>query len=222
MLNQTQKFFVALGVSSLFSLLLSIGRIYIAGDVWYLFLVWNLFLAWIPFGCAMALTVVSQKNNPSKIYLGILLFIWFIFFPNAPYIITDLFHLRIIQHVPIWYDVVMIFSYVWNGLLLGFLSLLEVQKFLEKYLSKVYVWPVVNGVLLLAGFGIYLGRYLRWNSWDVISNPVALLTDIADRLVNPFSHPRTYTMTLVYAVFLMISYTTFKILITYHQPTKKK
>lgn len=211
--SNRQNLVLILGMSSLLSLFLSFLRVYISGTVWYIFLIWNLFLSWIPFLCSTLLLKITKKPQTSKVIVGIILFIWFIFFPNAPYIITDLFHLRIYQSVPIWFDVALIFSYVWNGLILGFVSLLDVQSIIERTSKKMYSWVIALGVLVLASFGIYLGRYLRWNSWDIISNPLALFQDILDRIVNPFSYPRTYNMTIVFSLFLITSYITFRFLV---------
>jgi len=210
--NTRSNLIVVLGISSLFSIFLSFIRIIFSETFFFTFLIWNLFLAWIPFLFSLLLLKVHQNKNTSKITLGIIFSIWLIFFPNAPYIITDLFHLRIIQNVPLWFDALLIFSYVWNGLLLGFVSLLNIHYFLDCYLKKIHSWIIIAVVLFLSGFGIYIGRYLRWNSWDVVSNPILLFKDVFERVVNPFAHPRTYSMTFVFFLFLLISYYIFHFL----------
>lgn len=211
--NTRSNLIVVLGISSLFSIFLSFIRIIFFETFLFTFLIWNLFLAWIPFLFSLLLLSVHQNKDSSKITLGIIFSIWLIFFPNAPYIITDLFHLRIIQNVPLWFDTVLIFSYVWNGLILGFLSLLNIHYFLDIFLKKIHTWIIVIFVLLLSGFGIYIGRYLRWNSWDVVSNPILLFKDVFERMINPFAHPRTYSITFIFFLFLVISYSTFRFLL---------
>ncbi len=201
---------LVLALSSAFSVCLSFIRVYASGTNWFLFLNWNLFLAWIPLVCSTVLLFLMQKKNSSVWLKGLFLFVWFIFFPNCPYIITDLFHLRIEQAVPLWFDVALIFSFVWNGLILGFVSLLDIQFILEKKLKKVYSWSIVSAVLVLAGFGIYLGRYLRWNSWDIVQHPILLFRDIIDRIIDPLSFPRTYSVTIIFSLFLIVSYSVFR------------
>lgn len=204
------NYILVLAFSSLFSVSLSLIRVAISGTDWFLFLIWNLFLAWIPLICSTALFFLAGQKKPSKFLQGLFLFCWFIFFPNCPYIITDLFHLRIEQSVPLWFDAALIFSFVWNGLVLGFVSLLDIQFILEKKLKKAYSWSVICLVLILASFGIYLGRYLRWNSWDIIQHPILLFRDIFDRLLDPLSYPTTYLVTITFSLFLITSYIVFR------------
>jgi uncharacterized membrane protein len=217
---------LVLALSSAFSVCLSFIRVYASGTNWFLFLDWNLFLAWIPLVCSTVSLFLSQKKDSSVWLKGLFLFVWFIFFPNCPYIITDLFHLRIEQTVPLWFDVALIFSFVWNGLVLGFVSLLDIQFILEKKLKKVYSWSIVSAVLVLAGFGIYLGRYLRWNSWDIVQHPILLFRDIIDRIVDPLSFPRTYSVTIIFSLFLIVSYSVFRCIalggVRYQEETKPK
>ena len=113
---------------------------------------WNLFLAWIPFWLALpidALTEPTGQPPKSSALLAPLLtlgFFWLLFFPNAPYLVTDFIHLHPSrtsfgrplpmwllqfsprQFVPLWYDVILVMAFAWNGLLLGFMSLYLVQR----------------------------------------------------------------------------------------------
>jgi uncharacterized membrane protein len=132
--------------------------------------------------------------------------IWLCFFPNAPYILTDLFHLRPRTGVPYWYDLALILFFAWNGLMLGFASMMDIQAVFTSRFHTAVGWIISIGSLLLAGFGIYLGRYLRWNSWDVVSAPTELLNDIAARILNPLAHPHAYGVTILFSTFLLLGY----------------
>jgi uncharacterized membrane protein len=192
--------------SALCILILSI-RIHVSSSIYYTFFVWNLFLAWIPFLLSNAL-LNMQKRQRSALSIGMMFFVWLLFFPNAPYIITDLFHLKKIQNIPLWFDLVLIVSFAWNGLMIGYVSLLKVQHFLTKQFNLRISWVVILTVLCLSAFGIYLGRFERWNSWDILTHPFALMGNIFHKFSNPLSYPRTIGVTLFFSVFLITSYST--------------
>ncbi|MGH1364061.1 MAG: DUF1361 domain-containing protein [Calditrichia bacterium] len=198
-------------LSVLLSFTLLYFRVYLSGTRTFLFFVWNLFLAAIPLLFSSMLIALESKTR-SRIILGGLFVGWLLFFPNAPYILTDLFHLRKRVNIPLWYDLILITSFAWNGLFLGFLSLKQIQIFVQKRIGVITGWICVIGSLGLSSFGIYLGRYLRWNSWDVLSQPEGLFFDIADRLLNPGAHPKTFGVTILFTAFLLIVYLTFNVL----------
>ncbi len=196
-----------LGFASVVCCILLAGRIYYSSSIFYSFLIWNLVLAWIPL--ILSYSIVKADNlGKHKMITGSLFFAWVLFLPNSPYIITDLFHLKHIQNIPLWYDLVLIMSFAWNGLMIGFVSLLEIQRFLNKKYSRKISWATIISMLFLSGFGIYLGRFERWNSWDIVTNPIALFIDILDKFLDPFSHPRTIGVTLFFSSFLVVSYLT--------------
>jgi uncharacterized membrane protein len=195
---------------SVFSLLLSIFRIYYTQSSMYIFLNWNLFLACIPWAVTTYILINANiRQQKSALWLG--LFIWILFFPNSPYILTDLFHLKERNTVPIWFDLVLILSYAWTGLLFGFLSLLDLEKLISLSLKPYLTNIIIVTLLFLAGFGIYLGRFLRWNSWDIIQNPTALLNDVFDRVINPTDHLRTWSVTLLMGILLNMMYWSIKL-----------
>lgn len=133
-------------------------------------------------------------------------------FPNAPYILTDLFHLSNGSAMPIWFDLILILCFAWTGLMFGFLSLWDIEKLLATKMSAKWVSIISSSFLFIGSFGIYLGRYLRWNSWDIINNPVDLMYDVGDRVVNPFDHPRAWGLTLFMGVFLNMIYWSLKLI----------
>lgn len=185
---------------------------YTDGNYTYRFLIWNLFLAWLPLVSALLLWALHQYAPRLKVLQWPFLLSWFLFFPNAPYLVTDFLHLTERHQVPLWYDLMLIFSFAWNGLILGFLALWIVQDVLATQYNRVLSMLVVCGTLILSGFGIYLGRFLRWNSWDAIFNPSLLAADILPRLVDPFAYPRTLAVTLLFSTFLTIAYLTVRLL----------
>jgi uncharacterized membrane protein len=200
-----------LGFSSMICFVLSVFRVLYTDTSFFLFLNWNLFLAFIPWALS-SIAIVKPKLQNRKSTILILLAAWFLFFPNAPYILTDLFHLRIKSSMPIWFDLVLILSFAWTGLVFGFLSLWNIERILERSVRRSFIPVISSGLLFLGSFGIYVGRYLRWNSWDIIRNPFGLLYDIGDRFINPADHPRTWGMTIFMGLFLNMVYWSFRII----------
>jgi len=202
---------VFLGVLTLFCFGTSIFRFIYSDTKLFLFLNWNLFLAFIPW-LMSSIAILKPELQRKKLVIAILLLSWLLFFPNAPYILTDLFHLRLRTSVPIWFDLVLILSFAWTGLLFGFLSLWDIEQILVQTIKRRYVTIISVFLLFLGSFGIYIGRYLRWNSWDIVAEPFKLMYDIGDRFINPLVHPRTWGMTLFMGIFLNILYWSFRLI----------
>jgi len=200
---------IFLGGLSILCFCLSIFRFIYSDTKVFLFLNWNLFLAFLPWLFSSLLMVYPKFQNIKLITYGLVIS-WLLFFPNAPYILTDLFHLRLNSTMPIWFDLVLILSFAWVGLLFGFMSLWDIEKLLSEKINKKLIPVISFSLLFLGSFGIYIGRYLRWNSWDIIRQPYSLAYDIGDRIVNPFHHPRTWGMTIFMFIFLSIIYWSFK------------
>ena len=184
---------------------LSVFRVVYSDTKTFLFLNWNLFLAFVPWALS-SLAIINPSVQKRKATILFLLGTWLLFFPNAPYIFTDLFHLKTHASMPIWFDLILILSFAWTGLLFGLLSLWDIERILSQSIRPWVVKCVSVILLFLASFGIYLGRYLRWNSWDIITEPFQLFYDIGDRIVNPFEHPRTWGVTLFMGLFLNVIY----------------
>jgi uncharacterized membrane protein len=202
---------IVLALSCLLSVSLSAFRIYYSGYGTYIFLNWNLFLAILPYVISVFYLLYNHKVN-SKLILAMVVFSWLLLFPNAPYILTDFFHLAPRADVPYWFDLGLIFSFAWNGLMLGFISLYDIQTAIARRFTAFKGWAFSIISLILASFGIYLGRYERFNSWDVITNPMALFIDVADRFINPMAHQRTILMTLLFSALLIFGYVTLVVL----------
>lgn len=207
--NEILKETVFLGVLSIVSFSLYIFRIITSGTLSFTFLNWNLFLAALPW-IASSVLLLNRKLQKNKLILTGVILSWLAFFPNAPYILTDLFHIRYTSSMPLWYDLILILSYAWTGLMFGFLSLQHLERIFRNILSKVKMNVLITLMFFITGFGIYIGRYLRWNSWDIIDNPAPLLNDIITRILNPAEHTHTWGMTFFMGLFLVILYGSLK------------
>ena len=195
-------------LSSLFSILLAFTRVLYTGQLMFLSLIWNLFLGFIPF-----LLSTSFFRRPdwieNKWKFALIGISWLLFIPNSFYIITDLFHLEDRFVIPLWFDLTLIFSFAWNGLLLGILSVRQMEKVWETKWGGselLFVYPV----MLLNAFGIYIGRYLRYNSWDVVSNPFGLSEDIVYLLIHPIRNRFDWSMIFCFSIFMSLIYLTIK------------
>jgi len=175
------------------------------GTTTFLFLVWNLFLAWVPYLITLVLDPVHQRFK-SRLITGGTLVCWLLFLPNAPYILTDLLHLKSRSPIPHWFDLMLILSFAWTGLMLGLLSLYRVQLFMNKWLSTKLSWLLTIGIIGLTGFGVYLGRFLRWNSWDILNNPLGLASDIFEIISQPALHHGPLGISMVISFFLLLGY----------------
>jgi len=190
-------------------IVLRVGR---SGSLVYIFLCWNLFLACIPLVAGQAFRASSRRRASAALQIGWFA-LWLLFLPNAPYIVTDLLHLASRPPVPLWYDLVLLLSCAGTGLLLGYASLIEVQGAVEERFGRMTGWLLAAGSLFLSGFGIYLGRFRRWNSWDVLTDPTRIFHDVFDQLLNPASHPRTYAVTLIFGSGLLLGYAALRLLV---------
>jgi uncharacterized membrane protein len=173
----------------------------------YDFLPWNLFLAWIPLVAAVAVYDAQRRGAGLSVLLP-LGGLWLLFLPNAPYLLTDFIHLGSRDDAPIWFDIVLFGSFAWTGMLLGFLSIFLMQSVVRREAGAAWSWVLVGASLAASSFGIYLGRSLRWNSWDFVIRPGALLEDIGTRLVDPFAYPRGVGMTIALTALLATGYLT--------------
>lgn len=182
------------------------GRAYLSRSWTFLFLLWNLFLAWVPYLGALGV-VLLQQRYPRQWWLALAPgLVSVAFFPNAPYIVTDFLHLTERPPVPFWYDIGMLAAFALNGLVLGIYALRILHGVVEARLGAILGWFFALSVVVLSGMGIYLGRFLRWNSWDLLTQPRAVLYDVAVRLRNPLHHPQTYGVTLLFAGLLGVCY----------------
>lgn len=179
----------------------SIARCLISGTGGFLFLNWNLFLAGLPL-LFSRLLIYNERITPAKLFF--LLPMWLLFFPNAPYILTDLFHLGNTKTMPKWFDLILILMFAWAGLFAGFKSLQDIQRMLMKFVSKRISVLIVIALLFSAAFGVYIGRFERWNSWDLLTHPFSVAGDVIEKFIHPFSHLRTWGVTLMLGTLLNV------------------
>ncbi len=176
-------------------------RVRLSGNYYFGFLLWNLFLGALPLVFAMLLP--RQRHFSRAIPV---LAVWLLFFPNAPYVLTDLIHLRQRAGVPLWFDLVMILAFAFTSLWIGFHSLRLVQRWIASHCGPRLGWAMVLAVMPLTGFGLYLGRILRWNSWDILTRPFSLLRDIGGLLMHPLAHHEVWLFTFGFGFFLLLAY----------------
>jgi len=208
-------------LSSAAGLALLAFRVYYSGTAGYIFMPWNLFLAWVPLAFALPLFVLARRGRSHAATLWTLGLLWLLFFPNAPYLLSEFVHLQwgasqrplhlldgLSPHrfVPAWFDAILLLTFAWNGLIVGFLSLHLVQQTIRARAGAALGWAAAVLVLGLSGFGVSLGRFQRWNSWDLFFNPLPLLSDVAGRLFNPLAHPQTTAVTVLFWLFLLMAY----------------
>jgi len=197
---------LTLVASSTVSVGLLAGRIIATQTYTYGFLAWNLALAWLPVLVAWWLLARLDRGRWQQWANLILTALWLVFLPNTFYIASDMIHLRSTGDISMLYDVTMFISFVFNGFVLGYVSLYGVHARLRRSLGRSGAHVIVGLVLLLCSFAIYLGRYLRWNSWDIILNPFGLIFDVSEPFVNPSSHPQVFTTTLMFFILLASMY----------------
>jgi uncharacterized membrane protein len=194
--------FGLLVTSSVISIGLFVARAAPSPNGPYTSLILNLFLAWIPFGLAWIAYV--STHLPKAIMIGVFSLcavLWLLFFPNAPYILTDFQHLAVKDtNTPTWYDVIMLLWFAWDGLFLGLFSLYFMQKIIEGWMGKISGWVFVVGVSFLGSLGVYLGRFLYWNSWDLLTDPLSL----RGSFVESFSYGPYQERTLVFSIFFTL------------------
>jgi uncharacterized membrane protein len=193
------------------SLALLASRFYLAKSVDYRFLIWNLLLAWIPYGCAVWALWLERRCIGSIWRLFIPAFLWLIFLPNAPYIVTDFVHLNKVQQLTLWYDIGLLTAFAWSGCFLGVISLQIMQHVVSVRFGRWISWVFVLIVAGLTGMGVYLGRFLRFNSWDLFTQPGKVLEHLFEVISNPLAHQnqRAVGVTLMFAALTLLCHITF-------------
>jgi len=141
-----------------------------------------------------------------------LLAMWLLFFPNAPYLVTDLFHFSEREGCPVWFDLILVSSASWNGIMIATISLLRVEEFLRKCFNHKKVLLLLLFFIVLCGYGVYLGRFPRFNSWDIITNPTGLAYYITNSLIHPHRNISVWAFTATFSWLFGIIFFTIKIL----------
>lgn len=187
--------------------LLFIIRAEKAHTLTYYTLNWNLFLAWVPAGLALIAYNVYRKGSCFGIFLATgCAAVWLLFFPNAPYLLTDLVHLQPRDDIPYWLDQILYLAYSWTGCFLGMVSLLLMQSLVRRSINRWVGWIFSMIAIGLSGFGIYLGRFQRFNSWDIFFDPKPVYKEVLDWLVRPKHNAEAYTFAIVFSIFFFMVY----------------
>lgn len=196
-------------LSVCFSTFLLLARVFYTGSSYFLSLEWNLFLAFTPYYLSSWLHRKPQRIS-NKWTLSLVLLVWILFIPNSFYIITDLFHLGETGHAPLWYDLMLLLSFAWNGLMMGILSVRQMEKIMQGYYFDKHELLFIYPVMWLNALGVFIGRYWRFNSWDIITNPFRLIFDILDLVMHPLLYKNAWGMIFCFSVFMTLLYLTVK------------
>jgi uncharacterized membrane protein len=198
----------ALGLATAVSVGIIVTRVIFTHNLRYGFLIWNLFLAWLPVLFALLAREkyrqIQPGERPGGHFLG-LAAAWLLFLPNAPYICTDLVHLTSRYFPHFWVDFTIILSCAFIGLVLGFVSLYLMHSMVAQRYGQLAGWLFVAGVAGLSSFGIYLGRFLRLNSWDIIAQPGKLYQGISNVAFGQ-AHAPQFAFLALFATFLLMAY----------------
>ena len=189
-----------------FALLLFFVRVKITHSIFYGFLVWNLFLAAVPYFITQLMAARLENRSISGLFFVLGFMLWLLFLPNSPYIITDLVHLHDDNSNLIWFDLFLVFVFACNGLLLGLLSLIDMRRILLRRYSVTFTFLTLFVVCMLSGYGIYVGRFLRFNSWDIATKPYLLF----EQMLQSLQQPKVWAMTLAFGGFLWILFMLFQ------------
>jgi uncharacterized membrane protein len=200
-------------LASLISLALVTIRMLYNDDRGYSFLIWNLILAWVPYAAAWAASLAARNRTTFLIIMPFCTLVWLAFFPNAPYLLTDFQHLATANRVtPLWYDVILLLWAAWTGLLLGIASLQMMQEIIRRAFGSTAGWSFAIGVTLLSSIGVYLGRFLRWNSWNLLQDPLPIAKDMYGIVRHPLANLPTYVFLILFTLLFLFIYITIHLL----------
>jgi uncharacterized membrane protein len=204
-----QRFLLVAGLLSAACLAFLGLRVLVTGTVRYWFVPENLTLAWLSlFFASLLVDRLKKQRWASWQNLGLTLG-WLIFLPNTWYVLTDYVHVYPNGEISQLFDIVLISLLVFTGFILGVASLFLVHRELLKRVKLSRSWILIEGAILLSSFAIYLGRDLRWNSWDVITNPGGVILNVSDRIIDPFGNPRALNITFLFFVLINVIYLAF-------------
>ena len=211
--RQAAFVFLALALTSGIGVALVAARFVVSHQFAYFNLVWNIILAWLPLGFAL----LAGRSRGSRRYFFACAFLWLLFLPNSPYLVTDLVHLKPRPPVPLWFDILLVQSFVLTGLLLGFLSIYLMHRLVSHSYGWKIGWLFTFVILGLTGFGIYLGRFERWNSWDLFLSPFELTRYICGVVIHPRANKTAVVFSMLCGAFLLLTYLAFYALTALHR-----
>lgn len=221
-LKDMERQLLSLCFTTLVCMMLLIFRVYYSADTSHNYLLLNLVLAWLPYIFSLVLLLYTRNKKTNNLFAlagGIL---WLLFFPNAPYIITDFIHLEPRFPVPLWFDAMLLSAFAFHGVVLGVASLQVVCGIVEKKFGKILTTWFLFTVVVLTSIGIYVGRMLRWNSWDVFFNPTGIVSHIVRQNFHPLEHTRAVIFIVCFTLFFLASYAFFSPILLTSKTGKKK
>lgn len=190
--------------------LLAIGTVWIrvlfSGTDYYVFMVWNLILALVPLLISSVLVMRRYKKRTLPFTVAGAILVWLVFYPNALYMITDFVHLKERNGIPLWYDIILLMSFTCAGLYIGFVSLSHMHIIIRRMSSAAAGWVFTYITLFLSGFGVYFGRFMRWNSWDLFFHPAKILRMSSAWLLNPLDYPQILIVSVLFSGFFILFY----------------
>jgi uncharacterized membrane protein len=201
--------FYPLVLSTLMAAAFYTFRVFYSGTTNYSNLVWNLFLAWLPYIISIIASSVYRTNSKHWGVIFFLVFFWLIFFPNAPYMVTDFYHLVARPPVPMWFDISLIAIFAFTGCFLSIASLRSIHFIIEGYFGKFIGWLFALFALFLGSLGVYLGRFGRFNSWDIFFDPKSVIKEIAYNILNPADNLGFVGFTVMFTSILLVFYLMF-------------
>ncbi len=204
-------FLCVLRISVAIGFLLLGFRMVATGTEGYFFLLWNLFLAAIPYAISIVFERAHIRSPRSKGGVFALFALWLFFFPNAPYIMTDFIHLpwEYAGTNHFMFDFSLVAAFTFSGFLFGAGSLFRIHRTLRRMLGAIRADMIAVSAILLSGIGIYLGRFLRWNSWDILLNPLDVLRSATSHYGDPAWFLHAVLLSLLFSLGTGISYGVF-------------
>jgi uncharacterized membrane protein len=181
-------------------------RVWRTDSLAYAFLVYNLALAWAPVALETLTRRFQRSGSPLAVPAGVA---WWLFFPNAFYLVTDFVHLHPRPGVPAWFDIALVVAFAWSGTLLAFVSLSRMHALVRSLRGAVAGWAFALFACLSSGFGIWLGRVQRWNSWDAALHPFLVADDALRAFAHPLRSPTAWGVTLAFGGLLAVLYLAF-------------
>jgi uncharacterized membrane protein len=215
-----ERFILALAMLSLADIVLWVVRSVLTGTNRYSFIIWNLVLAWISPVIALLLVRSLRHYRWLSGQCLILTVLWLGFLPNTWYVLTDFIHISPTGEISQLFDIVLISLLVFIGFTLGFASLFLVHRELLRRKSELTSYLLIELAILAASFAIYIGRDLRWNTWDVITNP-GVIINVSDKIIDPFGSPRVINVTGLFFILISLIYLAFWIITRPAKPARR-
>lgn len=161
-------------------------RMMLGGSTILTGLFFNLLLAWIPLGLSLLLRGVDWSAGRKRSLFWLTGLLWMLFHPNSFYLVTDLIHMKKFgsNGIPEWLDLMMVAGFAILGIFLGSLSLYLLHLSIRARFGHRSGWVFAVGMLALSSFGIYVGRFLRWNSWDLFTRPWKIWGNVTKLFTN--------------------------------------